>query len=260
MAFEHLIVERDGAVAVITINRPKVLNALNSQTVDELRRAMLELKADGSVRVIVLTGAGDKSFVAGADIAELAVQTPNGGRDHALAGQHVFELIANLGKPVIAAINGFALGGGCELAMACTLRIAADTAKIGQPEISLGLIPGYAGTQRLPRLIGRGRALELMLTGTPISADEAHRIGLVNRVVPHAELLAETRALAARLARSAPIALSYIISAVNKGTEMSFADACQYEASLFGLVASTEDMREGTRAFLEKRPAEFKGR
>jgi len=260
MAFEHLIVERDGAVAVITINRPKVLNALNSQTVDELRRAMLELKADGSVRVIVLTGAGDKSFVAGADIAELAVQTPNGGRDHALAGQHVFELIANLGKPVIAAINGFALGGGCELAMACTLRIAADTAKIGQPEINLGLIPGYAGTQRLPRLIGRGRALELMLTGTPISADEAHRIGLVNRVVPHAELLAETRALAARLARSAPIALSYIISAVNKGTEMSFADACQYEASLFGLVASTEDMREGTRAFLEKRPAEFKGR
>ena len=259
MAFEHLIVERDGAVAVITINRPKVLNALNSQTVDELRRAMLELKADGSVRVIVLTGAGDKSFVAGADIAELAVQTPNGGRDHALAGQHVFELIANLGKPVIAAINGFALGGGCELAMACTLRIAADTAKIGQPEISLGLIPGYAGTQRLPRLIGRGRALELMLTGTPISADEAHRIGLVNRVVPHAELLAETRALAARLARSAPIALSYIISAVNKGTEMSFADACQYEASLFGLVASTEDMREGTRAFLEKRLAEFKG-
>ena len=260
MAFEHLIVERDGAVAVITINRPKVLNALNSQTVDELRRAMLELKADGSVRVIVLTGAGDKSFVAGADIAELAVQTPNGGRDHALAGQHVFELIANLGKPVIAAINGFALGGGCELALACTLRIAADTAKIGQPEISLGLIPGYAGTQRLPRLIGRGRALELMLTGTPISADEAHRIGLVNRVVPHADLLAETRALAARLARSAPIALSYIISAVNKGTEMSFADACQYEASLFGLVASTEDMREGTRAFLEKRPAEFKGR
>ena len=260
MAFEHLIVERDGAVAVITINRPKVLNALNAQTVDELRRAMLELKADGSVRVIVLTGAGDKSFVAGADIAELAVQTPNGGRDHALAGQHVFELIANLGKPVIAAINGFALGGGCELAMACTLRIAADTAKIGQPEINLGLIPGYAGTQRLPRLIGRGRALELMLTGTPISADEAHRIGLVNRVVPHAELLTEARALAERLARSAPIALSYIISAVNKGTEMSFADACQYEASLFGLVASTEDMREGTRAFLEKRPAEFKGR
>ena len=260
MAFEHLIVERDGAVAVITINRPKVLNALNAQTVDELRRAMLELKADGSVRVIVLTGAGDKSFVAGADIAELAVQTPNGGRDYALAGQQVFELIANLGKPVIAAINGFALGGGCELAMACTLRIAADTAKIGQPEISLGLIPGYAGTQRLPRLIGRGRALELMLTGTPISADEAHRIGLVNRVVPHAELLTEARALAERLARSAPIALSYIISAVNKGTEMSFADACQYEASLFGLVASTEDMREGTRAFLEKRPAEFKGR
>ena len=260
MTFEHLIVERDGAVAVLTINRPKVLNALNSRTLDELHRAMLELKADESIRAIVLTGAGDRSFVAGADIAELAVQTPSSGREHALAGQQVFDLIENLGKPVIAAINGFALGGGCELAMACTLRVAADSAKIGQPEINLGLIPGYAGTQRLPRLIGRGRALELMLTGAPLTADEALRIGLVNRVVPQGELGAEARALAGRLARSAPIALSYIISAVNRGAEMSFADACQYEASLFGLVASTEDMREGTRAFLEKRPAEFKGR
>src|SRR5262252_8386847 len=165
MAFDNLLLERDGAVAVVTINRPKVLNALNSATVDELRRVMLDLKADEAVRAIVLTGAGEKSFVAGADINELAVQTPTGGREHALAGQHVFDLIENMGKPVVAAINGYALGGGCELAMACTLRIADEYAKIGQPEINLGLIPGYGGTQRLARLVGRGRAMEMILTG-----------------------------------------------------------------------------------------------
>jgi enoyl-CoA hydratase len=260
MAFDHLLLERDGAVAVVTINRPKVLNALNSATVDELRRAMLELKADEGVRAIVLTGAGEKSFVAGADINELAVQTPVSGREHALSGQHVFDVLENLGKPVIAAINGFALGGGCELAMACTLRIAADTARLGQPEINLGLIPGYAGTQRLPRLVGKGRAMEMILTGAPIGADEAQRIGLVNRVVPAADLMAEARKLAAQLAASAPIAMRYIINAVNKGMEMPFAEACQYEATLFGLVASTEDMREGTKAFLEKRKAAFQGK
>jgi enoyl-CoA hydratase len=182
------------------------------------------------------------------------------GREHALAGQHVFDLIENMGKPVIAAINGFALGGGCELAMACTLRLAADTAKLGQPEIALGLLPGYAGTQRLPRLVGKGKAMELMLTGTPIAADEALRIGLVNRVVPAAELMAEARKLARQLASGAPIAMRYIINAVHKGTEMPFAEACQYEATLFGLVASTDDMREGTKAFLEKRKPEFTGR
>src|ERR671931_2623564 len=186
MRFENLLLERDGAIAVVTINRPNVLNALNAQTIDELLRIMLELKMDAEVRAIVLTGAGEKSFVAGADINELAVQTPTSGREHALAGQHVFDVIENLGKPVIAAINGFALGGGCELAMACTLRVAADTARLGQPEIGLGLMPGYAGTQRLARLVGKGRAMELMLTGTPIGADEALRIGLVNRVVPAA--------------------------------------------------------------------------
>src|SRR5471030_259397 len=177
MAFDTLLIERDGAVAIVTINRPAVLNALNTQTLDELRRAILDLKQDDGVRVVVLTGAGAKSFVAGADINELAVQTPTSGREHALTGQQVFDLIETMGKPVIAAINGYALGGGCELAMACTIRMAADTARLGQPEINLGLIPGYAGSQRLPRLVGPGKALELLLTGTPVTADEALRIG-----------------------------------------------------------------------------------
>jgi enoyl-CoA hydratase/carnithine racemase len=260
MAFDNVLIERDGATAIVTINRPTVLNALNTQTLDELRRAILELKQDEGVRVVILTGAGEKSFVAGADINELAVQTPTSGREHALAGQHVLDLIENLGKPVIAAINGYALGGGCELAMACTLRLAADTAKLGQPEIALGLIPGYAGTQRLPRLVGKGKAMEMILTGAPIAADEAQRIGLVNRVVPAADLMAEARKLAAQLAKNAPIAMRYIINAVNKGVEIPFAEACQYEATLFGLVASTGDMREGTAAFLEKRTPEFKGK
>src|SRR5262245_11121764 len=259
MSFDNLLVERDGAIAILTINRPKVLNALNTQTLDELRRAILDLQQDASARAVILTGAGEKSFVAGADINELAVQTPTGGREHAIKGQQVLDLIETMGKPMIAAINGFALGGGCELAMACTLRLAADTAKLGQPEIALGLIPGYAGTQRLPRLVGKGAAMEMILTGAPISAVEAHRIGLVNRVVPAADLMTEARALAHQLAKSAPIALRYIINAVNKGYEMPFAEACQYEATLFGLVASTEDMKEGTSAFLEKRKAVFKG-
>ena len=260
MTFDNLLIERDEAIAIVTINRPKVLNALNTQTLDELRRAILDLKHDESVRVVILTGAGEKAFVAGADINELAVQTPTGGREHALAGQHVFDLVENIGKPVIAAINGYALGGGCELAMACTLRLATDTAKLGQPEIALGLIPGYAGTQRLPRLVGRGKAMEMILTGAPIAADEALRIGLVNRVVPAEGLMTEARALAAQLAKNAPIAMRYIVNAVNKGAEIPFAEACQYEATLFGLVASTEDMKEGTTAFLEKRKPSFKGR
>jgi enoyl-CoA hydratase len=260
MAFENLLIERDEAVLVVTINRPAVLNALNGSTMAELSEVVDDAGADDTVRAVVLTGAGEKAFVAGADINELAVQSPVGGREHARTGQALFDRIERLGKPVIAAVNGFALGGGCELAMACTLRLAADTAKFGQPEINLGLIPGYAGTQRLPRLVGRGRALELLLTGAQIGADEAHRIGLVNRVVPAATLMDEARKLAKTLAAKAPVAARYILDAVADGLDMSFADAEVYEATLFGLVFATDDMREGTRAFLEKRKPAFHGR
>jgi len=259
-SFENLLIDRDGAVALVTVNRPKVLNALNMQTLDELRRAVLDLKRDDAIRAVVLTGAGEKSFVAGADINELATQTPTTGREHAMSGQHIFDLIEHMGKPVIAAINGFALGGGCELAMACTIRLAADTARLGQPEINLGIIPGYGGTQRLARIVGRGRALEILLTGDMLTAQEAHRLGLVNRVFPAADLMTEAKKLAATLAAKAPIAVRYILEAVHRGLDMPFAEAQNFEATLFGLVASTDDMREGTKAFLEKRKADFKGR
>ncbi len=262
MAYENLIVDHDAdaGVTVITLNRPKVLNALNAAMLGELRQAMEAAAVDATVRAIVLTGSGDKSFVAGADINELAVQTPVGGRDHARHGQSIFDRIERLGKPVIAAVNGFALGGGCELAMSCTMRIAADTAKFGQPEINLGLIPGYAGSQRLPRLVGRGRAQELLLTGDMIDAQEAFRIGLVNRVVPAASLIDESKKLARALAAKAPVAVRYILDAVASGLDMPFPEAEDHEATLFGLVSTTDDMREGTTAFLEKRKAQFKGR
>ncbi len=260
MAYENLLVEHGDGVLTVTINRPKVLNALNADTLNELSAVVGVARDDEAVRVIILTGTGDRSFVAGADINELAVQSPVGGREHARTGQALFDRIERLGKPVVAAVNVFALGGGCELAMACTIRIAADTAKFGQPEINLGLIPGYAGTQRLSRLVGRGRALELLLGGQPISADEAWRIGLVNRVVPADQLLDEARALAAALAAKPPVAVRYIMEAVAGGLEMSFRDAEDYEATLFGLISTTEDMREGTRAFLEKRKPVFKGK
>ena len=260
MPLENLVVERDDAVLTVTINRPKVLNALNAATLAELSAVVDDVTRDDGIRVMVITGAGEKAFVAGADINELATQTPVSGREHARHGQALFNRIERLGKPVIAAINGFALGGGCELAMACTLRLAADTAKLGQPEINLGLLPGYAGTQRLPRLVGRGRALELLLTGAQITAEEAWRIGLVNRVVPAAQLLEETRTLARALAAKPPVAVRYVIDGVARGLEMSLADAQDYEATLFGLVSTTEDMREGTRAFLEKRKPAFTGR
>ena len=260
MDFDNLLLERDGAVAVITVNRPQVLNALNFSTIDDLRRAALALKHDAGVRAVVITGAGEKSFVAGADINEFAAQAPAQYKELALRGQHVFDLIENLGKPVIAAINGYALGGGCELALACTLRVAADTARIGQPEINLGIIPGYGGTQRLARLVGKGVALELLLTGRHITAAEALQIGLLNRVVPAASLLSDANALAAELAVKAPIAVQYIIEAVNRGLEVSFDKGQFLEAALFGLVASTDDMREGMKAFLDKRKPDFRGR
>jgi enoyl-CoA hydratase len=260
MNFETLLVERDGAVAVVTINRPKVLNALNTQTIDELERVMRELQGDDAVRALVLTGAGEKSFVAGADINELAVLSPAQGQRHGRRGQAVFDLIEHLGKPSVAAINGFALGGGCELAMACTIRLAADNARLGQPEINLGIIPGYAGSQRLPRLVGKGRALEILLTGDMVSAARAYEIGLVNRVVPAAELLPEAKKLATTLASKAPLATRYILDAVNHGMEMPLTDGQYLEGTLFGLVASTEDMKEGTRAFLDKRQASWRGR
>ena len=260
LSFENLKIDRDGSVAVITVDRPKVLNALNTQTLDELRRAILALKHDDSVRAVVMTGAGEKSFIAGADINELAVQTPAGGREHAIRGQHVLDLIEHMGKPVIAAINGYALGGGCELAMACTIRIAADTAKLGQPEINLGIIPGYAGTQRLSRIVGRGRALELLLTGEMVEAQEALRIGLVNKVVPRSRLVEESEALLRKMLANGPVSLRFIIEAVNAGLEMPLAEGQYLEATLFGLICATEDMKEGTKAFLEKRPPKFQGK
>jgi enoyl-CoA hydratase len=259
MSFDTLRLDRQDAVAVLTIDRPPV-NALSSHTIDELRVAMLELANDAAIRAVILTGAGEKAFVAGADIKELALQTPTSGRAHALQGQQVFDLVENMGKPVIAAINGFALGGGCELAMACTLRLAADTARLGQPEIKLGLIPGYAGTQRLSRLVGRTKAMELVLRGNHITAAEACEIGLVNQVVPAAELMSVARAWAGEIAGYGPVAVRYAIDAITRGADMPFPQAEAYEATLFGLVASTEDMREGTSAFLEKRQPVFKGR
>lgn len=260
MTFENLLIERDEAVAIVTFNRPKVLNALNAQTLTDLSDALTALKADDGVRAIILTGAGEKSFVAGADINELAVQTPVQGKEHARRGQQIFDVIEQMGKPVIAAINGFALGGGCEMAMACTIRIAADTARLGQPEINLGLIPGYAGSQRLPRLVGKGIALEIMLTGDMVSAQRAYEIGLVNKVVPAAELMAEAKKLAHLLASKAPIAVRYIIEATNQGLNMSFAEGEFLETALFGTIASSADMKEGTAAFLEKRKAVWQGK
>ncbi len=260
MTFDNLLLERDGAVAILTFNRPKVLNALNAATLGELEAALHALKSDDDVRAVVLTGAGEKAFVAGADINELAVLTPVQGKEHARHGQRVFDLIEHLGKPVIAAINGFALGGGCELAMACTLRVAADTARLGQPEINLGIIPGYAGSQRLPRLVGKGRALEILLTGDMISAQRAYEIGLVNQVVPAGDLVAATKKLAETLAGKAPIATRYILEAVNHGLDMPLGQGQFLETALFGAIASTEDTREGTTAFLEKRKATWKGR
>ena len=245
-------------IRTITVQRPEKLNALNRQTLEALDAAFAEAAQDAAVRVVVLTGAGAKAFVAGADIAEMNTLTPVQGRDFSLLGQRLMRRIERLNKPVIAMVNGFALGGGLELAMACHLRIAADSAKLGQPEINLGLIPGFGGTQRLLRLAGRAATLELCLLGAPIDAARAQQLGIVNRVVPSAELEAETGKIATQLANAAPLALRGMLDAVNVGGECGIEEGLEYESAQFGLMFSTEDMREGTRAFLERRAPEFR--
>jgi enoyl-CoA hydratase len=260
MAYENILYEVRDAIALITFNRPKVLNALNRRTIEELRDALVAARDDAAVRVLILTGAGEKSFVAGADISELAQQTPVNGKEFSLFGQSVFHLLETMGKPSICAINGFALGGGCELALSCSIRIASKTAKLGQPEVKLGIIPGYGGSQRLVRLCGKGVAHELCLTGEMITAEEAQRIGLVNRIYEPGELLAAAEAMAKKIIANAPIAVKYTMEAVERGVEMAQQEGLFLEATLFGLSCATEDMREGTKAFLEKRPAAFKGK
>jgi enoyl-CoA hydratase/carnithine racemase len=256
----NVLYETKGAIAYVTVNRPKVLNALNTPTWSDLRRAFEQVRDDAGIRGAILTGAGAKAFIAGADIGELAKVTAFEAEQSSRFGQAVLDLIENLGKPVIAAVNGFALGGGCETAMACTLRLAVETAKFGQPEVALGLIPGGGGTQRLPRLVGKGRALQLILSGDMISAEEAYRIGLVNEIVPAADLIARAEAILTKIAANAPIAVKFALEAANKGMDTSQAEGLLLEASYFGLCAATEDKKEGTSAFLEKRAPQFHGR
>ncbi len=260
MPYENILFEKRDSIAYITFNRPKVLNALNRNTVEELRDALLDARDDSSVRVVILTGTGEKSFVAGADIGELAQRTPVDGKDFSLFGQSVFHLLETLGKPSICAINGFALGGGCELALSCTIRLASKTAKLGQPEVKLGIIPGYGGSQRLARLCGKGVAHEMCLTGEMITAEEAQRIGLVNHIYEPAELLPAADAMAKKIIANAPLAVKYTMEAIERGVEMPQEEGLFLEATLFGLSCATEDMREGTKAFLEKRKADFKGK
>src|SRR5882724_8076263 len=260
LTLENVLYEKKGAIAYVTLNRPKVLNALNQRTWQALRAAFEDARDDADVRGAILTGAGDKAFIAGADIGELAQITAVEAEQSSTYGQQVLDLVENLGKPVIAAVNGFALGGGCETAMACTIRIATDNAKFGQPEVKLGIIPGGGGTQRLSRLVGRGRALQLILSGAMISAQEAHRIGLVNEVVPAAELLTRAEAILKQISANAALAIKFSLEAVNKGLETSQAEGLSLEASLFGLCAGTDDKKEGTQAFLQKRAPQFQGR
>jgi enoyl-CoA hydratase/carnithine racemase len=260
MNFENIILEKKNSIAYVTVNRPKVLNALNMATMEELRTGFADIKDDPSVRAAILTGSGEKAFVAGADIGELARHGPVSAKQYTHRGQSVLDFIENLGKPVIACINGFALGGGCELALACTMRLASEGARFGQPEVKLGIIPGYGGSQRLPRLVGKGMAMQLVLTGEMITAAEAHRIGLVNEVTTAADLIPRAESIAQKIIANGPLAVQYAIEAVNQGMEMTQAEGLYLEAVLFGLCCATEDKAEGTSAFLEKRPARFKGR
>lgn len=260
MELQNILYEVKNNIAYVTVNRPKVLNALNDQTMEELRQVFLDVRHRNDAMAAILTGAGEKAFIAGADINELATQSPIEGRDRSHRGQHILGLIENMGKPVIAAINGFALGGGCEIAMACTLRLASENAKLGQPEVKLGLVAGYGGTQRLTRLVGLGRALELLLTGEPITAQRAYEIGLVNAVYPQTDLISQTEKWIGKMLANGPIALKLTMEAAIHGSQMTLAEGLNLEADLFGLSCTTEDMKEGTRAFLEKRPAQFKNK
>ena len=259
-SYQFILVERRDAVTVITVNRPDKLNAINRATLEEIGHATRAFIADDAQGVLVLTGSGPKAFVAGADIGELQPLGPAAAEDISRFGQSVVDLLEQSPKPTIAAVNGFALGGGCELALGCHVRIAADNAVFGLPEVGLGIIPGYGGTVRLPRLVGQGRALELVLTGRKVKADEAVAIGLANRVVPQAELMAEVEKLAQAMLRNGPLAMQAAIESVVRGGSLPVAEALRFESGRFGIVASTEDMHEGLQAFLDKRPAAFKRR
>jgi enoyl-CoA hydratase len=259
MAFQSLNVEQAGGVAWITVNRPEKLNALSRAVLVELDEAVAEVADDAEVLAVVITGAGDKAFVAGADIGELGRLGPIEAKENALAGQAVFDRIERMAKPVVAAVNGFALGGGCELAMACHLRVAATTAMFGQPEVKLGIIPGYAGTQRLPRLVGKGRALEILMSGRMVPAEEAERIGLVNRVSEPEDLRTAVGELLDGILANGPLAVGMCLEAVHHGLNMAFEDGCLLEATLFGVALASGEGKEGTSAFLEKRPPQFRG-
>jgi enoyl-CoA hydratase len=259
-SFENITYEVKGSIGYITMNRPKVMNALNRRTIEELYTAFHAAKEDVTVKGIIITGSGEKAFVAGADITELSAIDGEQAGEFSERGQAVLSFIETLGKPVIAAVNGFALGGGCEMAMACTLRIAAENAKFGQPEVKLGVIPGYGGTQRLPRLVGKGRALQLILTGDLIDAQEAHRIGLVNEVVPATDLISRCEAILKQISANAPLAIRYSIDAVNEGVDTDLSSGLKLEANYFSLAAGTEDRKEGTSAFVQKRAPQFQGK
>jgi enoyl-CoA hydratase/carnithine racemase len=260
LKLENVVYDKKGPIGYVTLNRPKVMNALNKATINELQGVFEDARNDSAVRGVILTGAGEKAFAAGADIAEIANNTAVEAEEATRRGQALTDLIENLGKPVIAAVNGFALGGGCELAMACTIRIAAESAKFGQPEVKLGVMPGYGGTQRMPRLIGRGRALKLILSGEIIDASEAYRIGLVDELEPDTHVIERAETVLKKIMANAPLSVRYALEAVNKGLETSVAEGLLLEASLFAICASTDDKKEGTSAFLEKRSPNFRGK
>jgi enoyl-CoA hydratase len=259
-SLETVAYEKKGSIAYVTMNRPKVLNALNRTALADLRAAFEDARDDESIRGVILTGAGDKSFIAGADINEVATDTPVQAKEKTRRGHDLMDLIENLGKPVIAAVNGFALGGGCEAALACTIRLASDSARFGLPEVKLGIIPGYGGTQRLPRLVGKGVAMQLILSGAMIDATDAHRVGLVNEVLPGAGLISRAEAILNQIGANAPLSIKYAMEAVNKGMDTSLDEGLVLESTLVAICTSTEDKKEGTTAFLEKRAANFNGR